>query len=366
VTRPAAVALLLAAALGTLVRPAPVAAHEVDPSVRTVIDEVVPAVDGLVVSVGTSVTTQLLVTNDTDQVLEVLADTGEPFLRIGPEGVEANLASPSWYLTNQPFAAQPPPADAAPDAPARWATVGSGRSWGWFDHRLHPAPVLGGLADGERPAFRIPLRLGGEPVTVHGHLERRATVVRFSAALVAMPDASTGLVVQVLEGRAPGLFLRYDGPGEAVVEGADGEPFLRLGPAGAEVNRRSPTWIFTAQARGEDLAEASADPTAAPAWASVSSSPSYAWLDPRALIEEADVARSGASLDWRVPVDVAGRRVELVGRSVAQVVPVADLTDDADDDDAPGVAAALVAVAAVATLALVAWLARGRRVRGRG
>ena len=48
----------------------------------------------------------------------MLAEHGEPFLRIGPDGVEANLASPSWYLTNQPFGAGQLPAERHRPTPA--------------------------------------------------------------------------------------------------------------------------------------------------------------------------------------------------------------------------------------------------------
>ena len=66
----------------------------------------------------------------------------------------------------------------------------------------------------------VPLRYGDEELEVRGHLERRKTLPRFAAELVAVPDATSGFVVQLLQGRAPGLFARYDGPGEAVVDRA--------------------------------------------------------------------------------------------------------------------------------------------------
>jgi hypothetical protein len=337
------------------------AAHEVDPSVVTVIDGVTPAVDGLHVEVATSVTTQLVVANDTPDVLEVLDDRGQAFVRIGPEGVDANLAAPAWYVTNQPFGGSVPPG-AGPDEPARWARVSADRSWGWFDHRLHPTAITGVLGEDERPTFVVPMRLGGRDVTVRGHLEARTTILRFSATLRAVPDPGSGLIVQLLDGRAPGLFVRYAGAGEAVVEGAEGEPFLRLGPDGAEVNRRSPTWRYSAQARGEDLAGVVTDAGAEPEWAVVTSSPSYGWLDPRALIEEA--GETTVTLDWVVPVDVAGARVEIAGTSVASVTPVEDLGAATAEDDEAWLAPVVVA-AAVATVGLAVLLGLRRRARAR-
>ncbi len=328
----------------------------------TVIDEVAPAVEGIHVEVGTSVTTQLIVANDTDETLEVLDDTGQPFLRVGPEGVDANLAAPAWYLTNQPFGGEVPREGVGTDAPARWAHVSTQRSWGWFDHRLHPTAIAGVLEEDRRPTFEVPMRLGDRALVVRGHLEARTTVQRFTAALRAVPDAASGLVVQLLQGRAPGLFVRYEGPGTVVVQGADGEPFVRLGPAGAEVNRRSPTWLYAAQARGEDLAGVDVDPAGEPEWAPVAPTPSYAWLDPRTLIEEA--GDEPVTLDWVVPVDVDGRQVEIVGTSTAVVTPLSALAGADQGDDRRGWLLAAVGAGTAATLALVLRLALGRHRTG--
>ena len=62
--------------------------------------------------------------------------------------------------------------------------------------------------------------------------------------------------VQLAPGRVPALFLVNRGADPVVVTGREGEPFLRLGPNGAEVNRRSPTWADDARAlwdRSEEL-----------------------------------------------------------------------------------------------------------------
>lgn len=366
-TRRGAALLGLALPLALLAGAPSAVAHEVDPSVLTVIDSITPPVPGITVDVGTSVTTELLLDNTTAHPVEVLDDSGQPFLRIGPGGVEGNLAAPAWYLSNQPLGSGSAiPAGASTDAPDRWVVVSTEHAWGWFDHRLHPTPLAGVLGEGRRPTFEIPLRTNGRAVVVSGHLEPRTTVPRFAATLTATPDPASGLVVQLLDGRAPGLFVRYDGAGEAVVEGRDGEPFLRLRPNGAEVNEHSPTWLFTAQARGEDLAGVVADPTAAPAWRSVSGGPSYAWLDPRALIEE--VGSEPVRLDWSVPVQVDGQTMEIVGRSTARLAPLAEVAGGtaADDEGGPGGALVLVVVLAAATVGLAVCLRVRGGLKGRG
>lgn len=351
--------LLAAGALAALAAP-PAPAHEVDPSIVTVIDEVVPPVAGVEVTVATSVTTQLIVVNETDEPLEVLAITGEPFVRIGPAGVEANLASPSWYLTNQPFGSSGPPPGTSPDAPPRWAPVSAERSWGWFDHRLHPQAITSVLGEDATPTFEIPLRLGGTDLVVRGHLEQRTSVASFRAELLAVPPPDSGLGVQLLQGRAPGLFVRYGGAGTVLVEGADGEPFLRLGPDGAEVNHRSPTWVFTAQAQGTDLDGVVADPTAPPEWRQVSASPSFAWLDPRALI--AEVGAEAQTLEWAVPLSIDGRSTEIRGASTVTFVELEQAGDAAErgaGDERPWLVPVVVAAALLTGVAV--WRLARRR-----
>jgi hypothetical protein len=356
-------AALLGLGLAGLLTGAPAAAHEVDPTVLFVIDDG-PDVDGITLEVATSVTTQLVLENTTERPIEVLSDDGQPFLRVGPDGVEANLAAPDWYLTNQPYGGGRVPAEATADARARWATVSEAKAWGWFDHRLHPTAVAADLGEPREHRFVVPLRYGDEDLVLRGHLERRTTMPRFATALTALPDATTGLAVQLLQGRAPGLFARYDGPGEAVVLGRDGEPFLRLGPEGALVNRRSPTWLFTAQARGDDLAGVDVDPEAPPEWTVVGGGASYAWLDPRALIE--DVGDEPVTLDWTIPITAGDRAVEVTGRSTAELIPLAEVAGPAADGGPGGGLVVLIALV-VATLGAVSWLARGRtRPTGRG
>ena len=136
------------------------------------------------------------------------------------------------------------------------------------------------------------------------------------------------------------------------------------------MNRHSPTWLFTAQVRGEDLTGVDTDPDAAPDWALVADGPSYAWVDPRALIGEvAGETRSRAS--GTIPISLPDRTVEVVGRSTARLVPLEELAGPAADDGPGGGLFLVVALAAV-TLGAVGWLLRGRirpaglRPRGRG
>ena len=69
--------------------------------------------------------------------------------------------------------------------------------------------------------------------------------------------------------------------------GRHGEPFLRLRTRGRVREPPQPdVAVHARRSRGEDLTGVDADPDAAPDWALVADGPSYAWVDPRALIGE--------------------------------------------------------------------------------
>ena len=320
------------AAGGALVVPAtPAGAHASDPSVRPVIDAVDPAVPGVTVQLAASVTAQLVVSNPTSTTVSVLDVNDQPFLRIGPEGVSANKSSPWWYLTNSPNGDATIPADAHAGAPARWEQVSAEPTWGWFEHRLHPTARRAPPDVTRRhrmttlARWSIPMYYGGQPFGVKGRIVyepiRGAVTARLRGPVNPFPDVQ----VQLAPGRVPALLLVNRSALPVVVTGRDGEPFLRLGPQGAEVNRRSPTWADDARAQGRDLTMASAvaDPASPPEWAPVAPTQTYSWLEFRGLYERdrppqrvLDGGKTAVLRAWTVPLEQDGRRVELRGETV--------------------------------------------------
>lgn len=87
---------LSVAATALLTGALPASAHGADPSIRTVLDRIEPEVPGVTIQGVASVSAELVAENTTPTELVALAETGEPFLRIGPEGVLSNVASPTW------------------------------------------------------------------------------------------------------------------------------------------------------------------------------------------------------------------------------------------------------------------------------
>lgn len=112
----------------------------------------VPALDGVRWTVHTG---GLLVEveNTSATPLIVHGYEGEPYLRVGPDGVQRNRRSPTTYLNDDRFARQlrrdivarapAMPADVDPTAPPDWVHLHDRPRAFWHDHRTHwmsPAP----------------------------------------------------------------------------------------------------------------------------------------------------------------------------------------------------------------------------------
>lgn len=306
-------ALLVGGLLAAALLAGPAAAHESDPRVVTVLDEVVPALpDEVVVQVQAGLATQLVASNPTSTVLEVLGSGDRPFLRLSRDGVFADVAARDFFATSSPTGAVPGESDAGP---ARWVQISAGDSWGWYDHRLHPAD-LRAPADDQRPArlgeFAVPLRYGARAVTARGQITFRPLLGGFEVTADPGPQ---DLTVSALPGRLPGLFLTA--PVGVAVLGRDGEPFVRFTAQGVEVNERSRTHVEDRRARGL----AAPQPRAEVSWQLVApGARSYTWLDARlrfpADLPPDDVLRRAEPtvvLQWEVPVVVSGQPQLLTG-----------------------------------------------------
>ena len=122
----------------------------------------------------------LSVTNTSAAELLVYGYEGEPYLRIGPEGVWQNAASPATYLNQTRFAETPSsefPPEVGPDFEPRWEKVGDERSHAWHDHRIHwMAPSLPPQVTDPGQAtlinrWQVPFQLGGQDHEVSGRLD---------------------------------------------------------------------------------------------------------------------------------------------------------------------------------------------------
>lgn len=175
-------ALRLAVAVGVLVVvPAgPAAAHvaggPVPSNYSGVITSISAPMPGVQVTLSAS-GDELELRNDSDVEVLVPGYSEEPYLRIGPGGVQRNERSPATYLnaTVQGDSALPPQADT--DADPDWVTLSSSATFRWHDHRTHWMGTVLPPAVQADPgnthlisSWQVPLSYGGESVLINGTL----------------------------------------------------------------------------------------------------------------------------------------------------------------------------------------------------
>lgn len=294
---------------------------EADPNVSVVLAELPHALVDVRVEVRRTIGVQIAIENRGARTVEVLDEAGVPFLRIGPHGSEGNVAARAWYETYTPLRAAAAPAGGGPP---RWRRVSDEPAFGWFDPRLDDSrvEVPPAVRRAGRPTYfrswEIPLRVDGAPVSVRGwfRFEPRPAGA-YRARLTSPARPADGVRVTLLPGRVPGLLLENRSDRAVVVLGADGEPFLRIGAAGVEANRRSPTWQQSARSSGAELRLVAS--AAEPDWQRVSTAPRYGWIEPRAVyrhqLPAAALAGRGEVevLTWEVPVLLEEQILRITG-----------------------------------------------------
>lgn len=332
-----------------------------DPALQTVLDGVSPTALPAPVSVAVvpSVVDQLVVSNPTPTVLEVVGTDGRPFLRISSAGVLADLSSRDWYLTGTPEGGLVP---AGAGGAPRWARVSRGTTWAEFDPRLHPAVTPTAMQrragrDAVLATWAVPLRYGGKGYTAGGHVLFSPVRGGFTVAVTKVP---AGLTATALQGELPGLFVRAEQP--TTVLGRDGRPFLTYDGTRWTADTSSPSWVDVSRARGQGVPTGGASTV-------VARGSSYSWLDarlryPHDLPPQQDLARTTVVQRWSVPVTVAGRAAALEGTVtwVPRTTALAAVTPSTTAHG-HGRTRALAGLAAAAVLSGATVLAR--RARGR-
>lgn len=368
--------LVLAVVLlsGVVLLPAaPASAHSFDADLRIRFEPLPEVLDDLTIEIVTSIAPQLAIGNPTDDVVEVLDDDGVAFLRIGPDGTEANFDNRDFYFTQDPLGAIAIPARAqdSDGDPGTWGEIAVASEWAWFDHRMHPQNVVAEkvpepTVDGVvLSTFTIPLRFRGQTVELAGSIVQVPQTGRLVAALTSVPEVD-GVSVQLLEGGTAGLFLTAAADREVVVLGREGEPFLRFVDGMVEANTQSPSWYDSGRATRLADDAPPLDPSVTPDWQAVSSSPRFGWLESRSLygrgtVDE-DLNRSAVSqdlVDWEVPLLVDGERYSVTGVTRFEVFP-------AFADEAPTGLALWVPIGlGIAGIVVIAVVLRRRRRRVR-
>jgi len=281
-------------------------------SVRAVLGPIPPALSALRVQLRTTLAPQLLVANPTRKPLTIEDETGRAFLRIGPEQTEADLGAAAFHRTNTVMAPGAFPQEASGDQ--RWQVVEATSNWGWFDLRLRAdsVDVSHQIADAGKRAtvarWSIPVTLGDTRSAIVGRFEYVPAPRGIAQARVTDTGALQGqALVRAMPGSSnPGLFLSYRGEQSVTVMGLQGEPFLRFSERGVDANRHSPTWARVAPAGAPAFIDNGDEAEAA--WAQVSTTRSYGWIEPRLAYADTpgNAEHSQVVKRWQIPVHVDG------------------------------------------------------------
>jgi hypothetical protein len=171
--------LLRAFTLGLLVAisiAAQANAHQGDPNFRSEIHGIDPPVDGLEAEI-LNYDADVVLTNDSGEMVIVEGYEGEPYLRFAPDGtVEANRNSPAYYLNADRYGDADVSASADPETNPDWETVAGTGEYQWHDHRSHymstsvPPQVADEGVRTEVFDYEIPLDVGGKPAAIDGTL----------------------------------------------------------------------------------------------------------------------------------------------------------------------------------------------------
>lgn len=304
-------------------------------TVRAVLGPLPAALSRLHIELRHTLAPQLLISNPTDQALQVMDGDGRAFLKIGPGNVRADLGDAAFHRSNTLMAAGAIKANASKQP--HWQTVATDPSWGWFDLRLRTddATVPHKMVDANKPAtvghWSIPVQLGDTRTAIRGQFAFVPTPQGIAEARVI----DTGLpgdaaLVHALAGSTqPGLFMSYHGKQPLIVSGQHGEPLLRFSGQHVEANRHSPTWAAITPAGSADYQPSA--PGQAPAWTQVSASASYGWIEPRAAYRGTVDNPGKASIvkHWHVPITIGDQSSAIQG--VTEWRPITPLAS-ADPD----------------------------------
>lgn len=145
---------------------------------RTEIVSMSPAAAGVSMAV-VDAGSRLELRNDSSTDVVVLGYDGDPYLRVGPDGVFENSHSTAAFLNEERFGRTSIPITANSDAEPVWRRVSSEQAVRWHDHRAHwmsETPPASVLADPTRSTQRVsewtvPLVVDGQEVTVSGTLD---------------------------------------------------------------------------------------------------------------------------------------------------------------------------------------------------
>lgn len=285
---------------GIAAMPGLVRAHAGEDSASPTLTALPPALGGMQVQLTKTLAAQLLVANPTTKTLVILGQDGQPFLRLGPQGTEANTRHPDWLKTYLPGGLPGRKPDAG--SGEQWKLVKRSPNWGWFDPRLQPE----GHAPGQ--SWRIPVLVDGRPSEIKGRFQAAQQSGYWQARWKQLPALPTGVSLLLIPGQPYGLMLSNKSSQAVTVLGRQGEPFIRVSPDGTEAYLASPLWQETAaqQALRQPLPGQATSP-----WLKISNAQRYTWVEPRTRGGQAQKQ----PLAWQIRLQVGSQTLVADGVS---------------------------------------------------
>ncbi|GGM22079.1 hypothetical protein GCM10011608_03530 [Micromonospora sonchi] len=212
---PRAALLLAGTVTALLATAAPAAAHGADAlngsDYRAEVTAVTPARPELRVRV-VEAGARLELTNTGGAPVEVIGYSGEPYLRVGPDGVFENSRSPATYLNRTLAGDTALPAEVDPAAAPVWQRVDDGPTVRWHDQRAlwreaGPPAQVRAAPDREHRVrdWVVPLRAADGPLEIRGTLDWVPPPDAYAWwALVTLGALAVGAVGVLPAASAPG------------------------------------------------------------------------------------------------------------------------------------------------------------------
>lgn len=259
------------------------------------------------VQVHVSVTAQIIVENDTEQVLAIEDANGRPFIRISNAGVYADKHAQAYYQVRAPTTGDRVPKEITESndtLPARWIKVNEGASWGWFDPRIDgdnlevPHEIEDAAQTARLSDWNIPVRYGDTETQISGgFFYEPLQIGRLVSRIVSGTQPTADVQIGIVQGPLPSLSVTNRGSDPVIVLDGDGHPRFRVGDG-----------VYRSTASDNDNSQ----------WVRIGGGHRHSWIEPRAAYSDrnppAEVIRAGKPhklQDWRISI--------LVGETQHQV-----------------------------------------------
>jgi len=174
---------------------------------RSYITSVTPDVPGLSLEV-LEFADRIVLRNHTGKTVTVYGYSGEPYVRLQPNGsAEQNVRSPAVYLNTNFYANVTVPPSANASDPPKWEAIDRAGQFEWHDHRIHwmspvtPPQVKDTSKRTKIFNWSVPIKVGTQSGAIDGQLfwvpESSKAPTGAIAALVAIVILAAAFVVFV-------------------------------------------------------------------------------------------------------------------------------------------------------------------------